>query len=313
MQVQRCADDMSILITTYEGTHNHPLPMAATAMASTTSAAASMLLSGSSSSTSRPSPSNNPPLPLPTTPSNLHGLNFYLSDTSKSKQIFLPNSPLSSTTSYPTITLDLTSSTPSSSSSPFNRFSSQTPRYPSTSLNFSSSSQSNTLYWSNGFLTHGNNNNIPQPYIKNLNLGRPSILENNIYQSFLQKNHQQSMPPDTVAAATKAITTDPSFQSALRAALTSIIGNNGSSGGISAGNQLGADKLKWGVEQLPFVSGFSSATSSKTNGCASSYLNKSSSTTTQSGSLIFLPPPLPFSTSKSASASPSDHTKDQSS
>ncbi|KAL2492911.1 putative WRKY transcription factor 72 [Abeliophyllum distichum] len=299
-QVQRCADDMSILITTYEGTHNHPLPVSATAMASTTSAAASMLMTGSSTSGSSGATTSST---LSTTNSvNLNGLNFHFSDNSRSKPFYLPNSSLLSSHSFPTITLDLTSNSASSA-----RLGNFPPRYSTTNLNFSSlESNALPISWSNGVLSYGN-----PPYNKNQtgSLSFGSHPQENLYQSYLQKNlnpTQQSLPPDTIAAATKAITSDPSFQSALAAALTSIIGSGGATAS-TAGNQTVGDKSST-EPNYPILSSFPST--SNVNKCAPSFQNKSPSTSSSqpaSGLMMFLSNSYPYATSKSKSNSPGDN------
>lgn len=100
--MQRCGeDDTSAYMTTYEGNHDHPLPMEATHMAAGTSAAASLLQSGSSSSAS---------------------LSYYFP---------FHHFSVSTTNAHPTVTLDLTRP----------NYPSHLPNYPlsSSSLSFSSS------------------------------------------------------------------------------------------------------------------------------------------------------------------------------
>lgn len=190
-QVQRCADDMSILITTYEGKHNHPLPVSATAMASTTSAAASMMLSGSSTSQL----SN-------TSTTNGFNFNFHDDTTSRtSKHLYPPNN---ASLLSPTITLDLTNP----SSQQFNTFSS---RFPS-SFSFSSP-DSNLLptLWGSGYNGYGT-----VPY------NQPGSFKQSYYN---QPGMSQQVLTETL---TKAITTNPSFRSVIAAAISSMVGTSSS-------------------------------------------------------------------------------------
>ncbi|KAJ6885381.1 WRKY transcription factor 31 isoform X1 [Populus alba x Populus x berolinensis] len=198
-QVQRCAEDRTILITTYEGNHNHPLPPAAMAMASTTAAAASMLLSGSMSSADG---IMNPNLLaraiLPAGSSNM--------------------ATISASAPFPTVTLDLTHNpNPLQFQRPPPQF--QVP-FPGQPQNFSSVTTpqlpqvfGQALYNQSKFsgLQLSQETGTPQ-------------LGHQAQPHLVHSGQQPSLSQDTLSAATAAITADPNFTAALAAAISSIIG-----------------------------------------------------------------------------------------
>ncbi|XP_016458928.1 WRKY transcription factor 6-like isoform X4 [Nicotiana tabacum] len=206
-QVQRCAEDRTILITTYEGTHNHPLPPAAMAMASTTSAAANMLLSGSMPSAD-----------------GLMNTNFLA-------RTILPCSSnmatISASAPFPTVTLDLTQNP--------NAMSNYHQRNPATQFQVPLPAGLNHP----NFVGSMSAPQMPQV------LGQ--ALYNQSRFSGLQVSQDNIHHPsfsDTLSAATAAITADPNFTAALAAAISSIIGgshpnngNNPTSGPTSNSNK----------------------------------------------------------------------------
>ncbi|XP_071696854.1 WRKY transcription factor 6-like [Rutidosis leptorrhynchoides] len=195
-QVQRLADDQTILVTTYEGTHNHPLPPAAVAMASTTSAAASMLLSGSTSSSTEGF--MNPNLLA---------------------QVIRPNpsniATISASAPFPTITLDLTHPPNTSASQMVTDQGQPTPQF--------LAPMPLQAYNQSGFaglqLSHDKFSNQLVPY----QMAPPPPPQ-------YQQSHQSNTSfANSLSAATAAITNDPNFTAALAAAITSIMGSKAGS------------------------------------------------------------------------------------
>ncbi|WVZ71513.1 hypothetical protein U9M48_020092 [Paspalum notatum var. saurae] len=197
-QVQRCAEDKSILVTTYEGHHNHPLPPAATTMANTTSAAAAMLLSGPA--TSRDGALLGHPAAL----FHHHASIPYASTMAT----------LSASAPFPTITLDLTQPPPPGAAAgigggllPHHGIQQ---RPPPVTYGIHPAAAAPAMPFP-----------VPSPLAMFLPPQRATTMPAGLHQ--VTRQQQQSV----METVTAAITADPNFTTALAAAISSVIAGGG--------------------------------------------------------------------------------------